>query len=270
MSLVPKLVGVISRVSAGLGAALAWFLWFRPHGRPNTRLPDEAETFSLSVAGHDISGFTRGSGEPVLLLHGWGGASTDMAPLAAAVAADGFQAVVPDMPGHGSDRGSSSDVFRMAAAVDAVASRFGLPRAVIAHSFGAVVTFAAFPHGGPKRVVLIAPAILGQRFVDGFAALVNLSDKAFRRFQERFENFAGPHLMHVMAGQGDVPGADMLILHDPEDDRTPFIDAAEYAERREETEIVEVPDTGHKGILRGRQTRDEVVGFIGARVDSRS
>lgn len=262
MALIPKLVGLVSLVSARLGAAVAWFLWFHPHGRPNTRLPDGAVTFSLSVAGHNIYGFSLGSGEPVLLLHGWGGASTDMAPLAGAVAKAGYQAVVPDLPGHGSDRGSYSDVFRMAATVDAVSSRFGLPRAAIAHSFGAVVTFAAFPYGGPERVVLIAPAVRGERFVDVFAAQVNLSQKALRRFEEKFTNFAGPHLMKVMAGQGDVPGADMLILHDPDDDRTPFVDAARYAESRAATKIVEVPDCGHKGILRDQQTRTEAAAFI--------
>lgn len=270
MELILRLVGFASRISSRLGAAIAWYLWFHPHGRPNTKIPEGADEFSLSVAGHDISGFAQGSGEPVLLLHGWGGASTDMAPLAAPVAKAGYRAVVPDLPGHGSDRGSYSDVFRMAAVVDGVASRFGLPRAVVAHSFGAVVTFASFPHGGPERVVLIAPAILGQRFVDVFTAQVRLSEKARQRFEEKFTRFAGPHLMEVMAGRGDVPGADMLILHDPDDDRTPFVDAAQYAQDRAATKIIEVPGTGHKGILRDRQTRDEVVGFIGEPEGSRS
>ncbi len=262
MALIPKIVGLISRLSARLGSRIAWYLWFHPHGRPNTSYPDGARSFSLAVAGHEISGFTLGSGDPVLLLHGWGGASTDMAPIAASVAEAGLHAVVPDLPGHGSDRGTDTDVLRMAAAVDAVSSRFGLPRAVVAHSFGAVVTFGAFPHGGPDRVVLIAPAIRGRRFVDEFARIVNLSEKAFRRFEARFESFAGPHLMEVMAGNGDVPRADMMILHDPADDRTPYGDAAAYAARRPATKMVDVPDTGHKGILRDGDARREMVSFI--------
>lgn len=263
-ALIPRLVGFVSRISARLGSTIAWYLWFHPHGRPNASLPVGAETFSMAVVGHTISGYTLGSGDPILLLHGWGGASTDMAPLAAAAAGAGYMAVVPDLPGHGSDRGSHTDVFRMAAAVDAVVSRYGLPRVVVAHSFGAVVTFASFPHGGPDHIALIAPAIRGQRFVDEFAEMVNLSDKAFGRFEQRFKDFAGPHLMEVMYGRGDVPNADMLIIHDPADDRTSFADAAAYAADRPATKLIEAPGTGHKGILRDQRTIDEAVSFLPA------
>ncbi len=216
------------------------------------------------VFGHEISGYSIGSGEPVLLLHGWGGASTDMAPLASALAEAGYRAIAPDLPGHGSDRGSGTDVFRMAATVDATVNLFGLPRSVVAHSFGAVVAFAAFSHGGPDRVVLVAPAVSGRLFVDAFKAQLNLGDKAFQRFEERFVAFAGPHLMDVFDGKGNVLGADMLVLHDPADDRTPFADSAAYASSRPATKLIEVPDTGHKGILRAGITRAETVAFVSA------
>jgi pimeloyl-ACP methyl ester carboxylesterase len=55
---------------------------------------------ALPVMGRDISGFTLGNGDVVLLLHGWGGAATDMSSLADAVADAGYQAVVPNLPGH--------------------------------------------------------------------------------------------------------------------------------------------------------------------------
>ena len=42
----------------------------------------------------------HGSGEPLVLLHGFGGASMDWAPLAVEWPAD-FQMIVPDMRGHG-------------------------------------------------------------------------------------------------------------------------------------------------------------------------
>lgn len=263
-TMIPRMVSVLSRLSPWLGAKLAWYLWFHPHGRDNARFPRGAKRFELEVIGHKTAGFTLGEGEPVLLLHGWGGASTDMAPLAAALAEAGYLAVVPDLPGHGSDRGRSTDVFRMAATVDAVAGRFGRPRSVVAHSFGAVVSFAAFQHGGPDRVVLIAPAVRGARFVEVFRSHLGLSDKAFDRFRRRFVAFAGPYLMDVMEGNGDIPGSDMLVLHDPADDRTSFSDAATFAARRPATKLVEVPGTGHKGILRDGTTRTETVEFIKA------
>ncbi len=261
-ALIPRLMSIVSRLSPRLGARIAWYLWFHPHGRKNARYPDGADEFQLEVYGHEVKGFTLGAGEPVLLLHGWGGASTDMAPLAAALADDGYLAVVPDFPGHGDDRRNRTDGFRMVATVDAVAHRFGVPRAVVAHSFGAVVTFGAFLYGGPERVVLVAPAARGRLFLEVFGEMVGMKGKAAEIFKSRFLAFAGPKYMDILDGNGDVPGADIMILHDPEDDRTPFSDSAEYVQRRPATKLVEVPGTGHKGILRDGKTRAETVAFI--------
>jgi pimeloyl-ACP methyl ester carboxylesterase len=262
--LIPRMVSVVSRVFPGVGSRIAWFLWFRPRGRKTRRYPDGAEPFSFELFGRVVSGFAVGSGDPVILLHGWGGASTDMAHLAVAVAEAGYQAIAPDLPGHGADRGSDTDVFRMASAVDAVVGMFGPPRAVIAHSFGAIVTFVAFQHGGVDRVVLVAPAVRGEWFVDVFRAHLGLGDRAFLRFQEQFVAFAGPEVMDVMRGKGDVRDAEMLILHDPADDRTPFEHATEFASARPRTKLIEVPATGHKGILRSAVTTDETVAFVTA------
>lgn len=257
-------VSVASRMAPRLGGAVAESLWFRPRGRPMRGVPEGAEMFSLAVMGRDVSGFTLGNGDAVLLLHGWGGAATDMSSLAVAVADAGYQAVVPNLPGHGPDRKSRTDLFTMAAAVDALGTLFGLPRAVVAHSFGAPVTFASFPQGGPERVVLIAPAIRGERFYDYFVQHLGLGNRARRNFMNRFERFAGPHLMGVMTGEGDVPGADMLVIHDPADDRTAFEDSADYVESRTASRLISVPGPGHKRILNDERTIAETVAFITA------
>jgi pimeloyl-ACP methyl ester carboxylesterase len=262
MALVRSLIWLVSRISPRAGASIAWYLWFRARGRRTGRYPDGATPFSFSVLEHDLAGYTLGSGDPVLLLHGWGGASTDMGPLAASVAAAGYQAVAIDLPGHGVDRKSRTDLFRMAAAVDTTASIFGSPRAVVAHSFGATAAFAAFPHGGPERLVLVAPGIKGSRFFDVFLTQAGLGKRASQLFMARFRRFAGPYLLGLLDGVGDVPGADVLILHDPEDDRTPYVDSARYAEQRNQTKLVDVPASGHKGILRDRRTRLEAAAFL--------
>jgi pimeloyl-ACP methyl ester carboxylesterase len=261
-ALIPRLMSIVSRLFPRLGAAIAWYFWFRPHGRKSRRYPEGAEEFTFDVLEHVVNGFTLGAGEPVILLHGWGGVATDMAPLAAALADAGYQAVVPDLPGHGADRKSTTDVFRMAAAVDALVARYGRPAAVVAHSFGAVVTFAAFQHGGVDRAVLVAPAINSEWFLEVFRAQLGLGDRAFARFRKRFVGYAGPQIIEVLGGNGDIRGAEILILHDPDDDRTPFVHSAEFAGTRTETGLVAIPESGHKGILRDAVTREAVLGFI--------
>jgi pimeloyl-ACP methyl ester carboxylesterase len=261
-AVLPRLLWLVSRLSARLGEQFAWYLWFHPFGRRTLAYPEGSSPLEMKVFGHEIRGFQVGSGQPVLLLHGWGGTSTDMAPLAEALAGAGYLAVAPDLPGHGHDRGAYTDVFQMAATVDALAGVFGSPHAVVAHSFGAVVTFAAFQHGGPARAVLVAPAMKGERYLEAFRVQSGLSARAHRRFVSRFVGYAGPHMMDVFAGNGDVPGARMLILHDPADRSASYADAADYAANRRDTRLVEVPHTGHKGILRDDKTRDEVLAFV--------
>lgn len=59
----------------------------------------------------------HGSGEPLVLLHGFGGSSLDWAPLAAEWA-DNFQMIVPDMRGHGRSASPTSAFRHDAAAGD--------------------------------------------------------------------------------------------------------------------------------------------------------
>ena len=121
---------------------------------------------------------------------------------------------------------------------------------------------AVFRNGGPERVVLIAPAVKGEWFLDVFQAQVDLSEKALVRFRQRFRAFAGTYLMRVLGGEGDVADADILILHDPDDDRTPYADAAAYASNRTATRLVDVVGSGHKGILSDPTTLAETIAFI--------
>lgn len=257
-----RTVGLASRVAPGLSAVIAEELWFRPMGRPTRGIPAGARSFDVTVGGRDLTGFTIGAGDVVLLLHGWGGTGSDMAPIAVALADAGFLSVVIDLPGHGSDRRSRTDLFRMAAAIDAVSAMFGSPAAVVAHSFGAAAAFNAFPHGGPRSVVLIAPAIRSERFFEWFSDQLGLARRARARLARRIERFAGPHIIEIMQGKADIPGADMLILHDPADLRTAFDDSEAFTQSHASAQLIPVPDSGHHRILRDDTAIAEIVRFL--------
>jgi pimeloyl-ACP methyl ester carboxylesterase len=77
--------------------------------------------------GIDLYYEVHGSGEPVLLLHGFGGSSLDWAPLAGEWAAD-FQVIVPDLRGHGRSTNPAGAFRHEQAASDitALLDRLGL------------------------------------------------------------------------------------------------------------------------------------------------
>jgi len=185
----------------------------------------------------------------VFLFHGWGGARTDMNAIAEGFADADRLAVVLDLPGHGSDRGSRTDLFVMAATINAACEVFGTPEVVVAHSFGAPAAMTTFSHGGPRRVIFFAPALQSEKALQFFVSKIGLTKKAITLFFERMDRFAGPKVSEILRGNGTIPGAQVLIFHDPVDNRTPYEDSTAYVETNPAAQLISVQDVGHRDIL---------------------
>jgi len=104
------------------------------------------EVRELTHAGTRIRYFTGGSGRPLGLVHGLGGAASNWRLIAPELAAE-RRVVVPELPGHGGSgklaaRPSSLDPF--AEAVLAVLEAEGaLPAPLVGHSLGGIVSLRA-------------------------------------------------------------------------------------------------------------------------------
>jgi len=120
---------------------------------------------------------TRGTGDAVVLVHGFGGRFENWRENHAALAATGRTVAALDLPGHGE---SSTDVGggsldELASAVLGYLDAVGLVRAhLVGHSMGAAVCLVLADRV-PQRVrslTLIAPAGIGQKinadFIRGF------------------------------------------------------------------------------------------------------
>ncbi len=86
----------------------------RTTGRRRQALVDWGEKTEIDVGGKSVPGrFTAGSGRaggiPVLLLHDYGGSSSDLGDLASAIAAGGRPALAVDLDGHGANPRGISD-----------------------------------------------------------------------------------------------------------------------------------------------------------------
>ncbi len=251
-----------SAIAPGAGAAIAQTLYFRAMGARPRSAVDVGEPFSFTVQKRTVTGYRAGSGDTVLLLHGWRGTAGDMSTIAAAVADAGMQAVAIDLPGHGDDRGARTDLFLMAAAVHAAGGLFGRPVGIVAHSFGAAVVFGAFPDGGPRRIAFFGPAIRGDRYLEGFGRHIGLNVRALSRFTDRIERYAGPQLFPILRGDGNVPGAEFLIQHDPADLWTPIVDSKRFVDTHPAARLVVVEGAGHKGILRHEESVARAARFL--------
>jgi pimeloyl-ACP methyl ester carboxylesterase len=93
------------------------------------------------VAGTRLRYFVAGSGEPLILLHGLGGAASNWVELAPALARR-RRVLVPDLPGHGRSAAltETPDLSLVADAVGALAAHERmLPAPIVGHSAGALV-----------------------------------------------------------------------------------------------------------------------------------
>jgi pimeloyl-ACP methyl ester carboxylesterase len=100
-------------------------------------LPGFEERFA-EVRGCRVRYLVAGEGEPLLLVHGLGGAAANWL-LLAPLLLDGRQVIVPELPGHG-----GSAPLPAAPSLNAYADRLGLlldgPAAVIGHSLGGAIS----------------------------------------------------------------------------------------------------------------------------------
>src|SRR5512143_3230844 len=76
----------------------------------------------------------------VLLMHGWGGARAQMTGFVDALLFTGYRTVTYDQPAHGESDGRMTNLLEIAPTMDLIAQREGPFHAIIAHSFGTLIT----------------------------------------------------------------------------------------------------------------------------------
>lgn len=281
MATVRAAFGVLERVAPGLGARWAERLWLtvprpRDTGRDGT-LP-LAETFGVEVDGRRVAGRTWGSGPPVYLVHGWGGASGQLEPFVEPLLAAGYRVITFDGPSHGeSDPGSlgpaRSTLTEQARALAAVVAAHGPAHAVIAHSLGCAATFFALRHGLPAgRLVFLAPMTQPDPYTILFAARLGFGERIRAGMRDRVARRVG-----VPWSDFDIPSRvtdldaapPLLLVHDPRDRETRYADSVTLQRAWPDAQLSTVTGLGHRRILRDRSTVDRAVAFLARSGESR-
>jgi pimeloyl-ACP methyl ester carboxylesterase len=221
-----------------------------------------AEPFALRHRGHALRGWTLGAGPAVLLVHGWGGRSGQLAPIAHTLAAAGCTAVAFDAPAHGRSGGRTTSMVGFAEAAADVAGRFGA-RAAVGHSVGgAAVAFAAAHGLDLAAAALLAPPRTPVAFVDQLAGALRLSAPVRAALDDRIVRRVGVPLDAVdvarLAPRDPPP---VLVVHDAGDLEVPLAAGAAVAEAWRARLIV-TSGLGHQRILRDQAVVNDLVAFV--------
>ena len=207
------------------------------------------------------------SGPAVLLMHGWGGARAQMTGFVDPLLFAGYRVVAYDQPAHGESDGNSTNLLEIAPSMELMANHEGPFHAVIAHSFGTLITSYALVKGKfppPARLVYFGAF---NRLLDSlprFQALAGLPDQVMDGMRTMmYKNFGREVLEsitnEVLAPQIDIPA---LMFHDAADNVTPVNDSRAIARVWKRAQLVETAGLGHRGALQSKTIHEQVVKFM--------
>lgn len=211
------------------------------------------------------------AGPVVLLVHGWGGHAGQLRPLAEALAAQRYQPVIVEMPGHGRSAGWQSTMPQFGRAIAYVAARLAQQgdqvQAVVAHSLGASAAAYAAGHGmGIERLVLLAPAASAPAYTRMFAHVFGLAERTRAAMQRRIEAREGTLMALYEAGTaGRHVRMPTLVLHDRGDTVNRFAEGEAYAAAIDGARLVATEGLGHRAILKDPAVIAAVLAFVAGR-----
>lgn len=267
--------GTLERVAPSVGVRWATNLWLtlpRFHGRARPDIPPGTH-FTTTIGTRRIRGTCWGSGPTVYLVHGWGGARSQLLPFVAPLIAAGHKVVTFDALSHGaSDPGvlgpRRTTIPEMARSLTEVVREHGRPHAVIAHSAGASSTFYALRDGlRPDKLVFLAPMAQPTELTKVFAATLGFGERIRTGMMRRVGEKAGaPWTDFDMPTQVTrIAPPPLLTVHDPADRETRYADSLALSRVWPDAELNTVKGLGHWRILRDDETIKRAVDFVTSR-----
>lgn len=225
----------------------------------NDRLPFEGGELAVTTWGE--------SGPAVLLMHGWGGARAQMTGFVNPLLGAGYRVVAYDQPAHGESDGKTTNLLDIAPTMELIAKQEGNFEAIIAHSFGTLITSYALANRNlrpPSRLVYFGAL---NRLLDSlprFQALADLPDEIMNGLRDMIYEAFGKEVLDSIVNETLTPQISIpaLLFHDTTDNLTPIDDSRAIARAWRSAQLVETEGLGHRGALQSDAIHEQVVKFL--------
>lgn len=229
---------------------------------------ERGNNYRIPFDGGELAVTTWGeSSSAILLMHGWGGSRAQMTGFVDPLLSAGYRVIAYDQPAHGESDGKMTNLIEIAPTMDLIAQREGPFDAVIAHSFGTLITSYAlvnrnFP--APRRLVYLGSFNELLESLPRFQVIAGLPDEIMDGFRAMlYENF-GRELLESITNEKLTPQIHIpaLMFHDATDNVTPVEDSRTIAKVWKYARYIETEGLGHRGALQSKSIHEQALTFM--------
>jgi len=204
----------------------------------------------------------------VLLLHGFSSSAFKLDRYASLLVKKGYEVLSFDAPAHGNSEGEITNALEYSAMIKKVNELYGPIHGYVAHSFGGIglsLAMETLPHNSQTKIVFIAPATETTSAIDGALAMLNINDPKIRTEFDNiiFEKSGYPTSWFSVRRAVANITAQILWIHDEDDDVTPLSDALKVKEdQHSNIQFIITKGLGHRNIYHDTTVKKSVENFF--------
>lgn len=263
---------LLSILSKRKAAKAAFDLFCTPRIRNRKDLPPlfkKAEIIRFDFEGYHIQGYrwNKDGAKTIQILHGFESSVVNFDHFIQPLIDKGYCVLAFDAPAHGRSSGRQINVITYKEFIRYIFDHYGPVQHYICHSFGGLslsLALEEMPHDENSKVVLIAPATETSTAIDQFFSFLHLSQSLREPFDKIIEDKSGhiPTWFSVVRALKHSK-AQVLWIHDRDDDMTPIEDAAKIKEYQlPNIRFMETQGLGHRRIYRDKEISKSVLDFF--------
>lgn len=254
----------------------SYHLWFLTHRLPTPKREQKwiasAKSEALNINGLEVMThyWASENNAPiaplVMLVHGWTGRGSQMGAFAEPLLKAGFRVLSFDNHSHGQTEGKASTLFKQSEVQRGLAEKFGPIYAVIAHSFGGMVTAYSLSHGmQTQKAVCLSPPSRFDFLLERFSKTLHLPTQIQRYMVKRFNKDYGENLAERVSATttakqlGHIPA---LIIHDKDDHDVPISESELLHQAWPNSTLNSTKGLAHRRILYNPQVIENTVNFL--------
>jgi pimeloyl-ACP methyl ester carboxylesterase len=263
---------LLSFFSNRKAAASALDLFRTPQTR-NTRLPsrifDKAEKLQFDIEGICVHGYSWNHNvrKKVLIVHGFESSIVNFDHFVFPLMDKGYGVLAFDAPGHGRSGGTTITAPLFANMITMICEKYGPVQSFMAHSFGGLTLSMALEnmeHNESFKAVFIAPLTELETAAENFFHLLKLNEKVQEEFDKLITDMGG-HPIEWYSIRRAIKNikAQVLWLHDEDDDQTPIRDVLKVKkDNPANVKFLITKGLGHSIIYTDKKIVQEIIDFL--------